>query len=334
MSLGRLVIGRLAALVGILLLLSLTIFLIQAVLPADPVAAQLGGGASRQLIAEKRHELGYDRPVYEQYVRFLGRVVRGDLGTSIRTHESVSGDIAHFAPASIELAVASIVLVVICSLALGLWSAFRSRGGSLFRAGMVGAASAPTFFVAIVLILVFYSWLKWLPASGRLSDGFSVRSLTGFITIDALLRGNLAAAWDGVQHLVLPSIVMALGPAVAIGRVLRGSLLDVMGQDYIRTARSKGLRPLSVLLRHGLRNSLTPTLSMSGLQVGLLLTGVIVVESVFSWPGLGLYTARALQFSDFPAVTGITLVFGAVYVVVNALVDILQVLADPRMRSA
>ena len=334
MSLGRVILGRLAALVGILLLLSLTIFLIQSVLPADPVAAQLGGGASRQLIAEKRHELGYDRPVYVQYVRFLGRVVHGDLGTSIRTHDGVSSDIAHYAPASLELAASSILLILIFSLVLGLWSAFRSRGGALFRVGMVGSASAPTFFVAIVLILVFYSWLKWLPASGRLSDAYSVPSVTGFITIDALLRGNPAAAWDGLQHLVLPSIVMALGPAVAIGRVLRGSLLDVMHQEYIRTARSKGLGQLSVLVRHGLRNSLTPTLSMAGLQVGLLLTGVIVVESVFSWPGLGLYTARALQFSDFPAITGITLVFGAVYVVVNALVDILQVLADPRLRKA
>lgn len=333
MSLRRFIVGRVASLVGILLVLTFVIFLIQAVLPADPVAAQLGGGASRQLIEEKRRELGYDQPILVQYVHYLGRILRGDLGTSLRTHNPVRSDIAHFVPATLELAVCASVLILALSLLLGMWSVLRSKGGEAFRASMIGAASVPTFFVAILLILLFYSNLGWLPASGRLDEGTAVRPITSVVTIDALLEGRFTAFWDAVRHLILPAIVLALGPAVAIGRVLRGALLDVEGQDFVRTARSKGLTEKAVFRRHGLRNSMTPTLAMAGLQVGLVLTGVIVVESVFAWPGLGLYTARALQFSDFPAIMGVTLVFGTVYVVVNAIVDTLQMVADPRLRG-
>jgi peptide/nickel transport system permease protein len=329
----RLVAARLVALVGILLMLSLAIFVIQTILPADPVAAQLGGGASRELINEKKEELGYNDPIYEQYFNYLKRVVQGDLSTSIRTHNSVSNDIVHFAPATIELAAFSAIVIFLLSLVVGVWSANRSRSGALFRVSLVTAASVPSFFAAILLILLFYSRLGWLPASGRIDEAYSIQGTTSFLTIDALLQGNFAAFWDAFKHLILPGVVLALGPAVAIGRVLRGSLLEVMRTDQVRTARSKGLSQSEVLRRHGLRNSLTPTLSMTGLQVGLLLTGVIVVETVFAWPGLGLYTARALQFSDFPAIIGVTLVFGTIYVVVNALVDILQIVADPRLRE-
>jgi peptide/nickel transport system permease protein len=330
---GRLVLTRLAALLAVLALLTLTVFVIQAKLPSDPVAATLGGGASRALIQEKRHELGYDKPLYIQYERFVQRVLDGDLGTSLRTHNSVIGDIGHFGPATIELALASALLMFVLALIFGFWSAYARHGAGLARATMIAAASAPTFFVAILLILLFYSRLGWLPSSGRTNDLSPVSSITGLVTIDALLHGNFGVFSDALRHLILPSVVVALGPAVAIGRVLRGSLIDVMRQDHIRTARSKGLGEIHVLLRHAFRNSMTPVLAMTGLQVGLLLTGVIVVETVFAWPGLGLYTARALLFDDFPAVTGVTLVLGVVYVAVNAVVDILQLVADPRMKQ-
>jgi peptide/nickel transport system permease protein len=333
-SLSRFIVGRVASLIGILLVLTFVIFLIQAVLPADPVAAQLGGGASRELIEEKRQELGYDQPILVQYVHYLGRILHGDLGTSLRTREPVASDIARFAPATMELALASSLLILALSLLLGMWSVLRSKGGETFRVSMIGAASAPTFFVAILLILLFYSRLDWLPASGRVSEETFVRPITSFVTIDALLEGRLEAFWDALRHLILPSIVLALGPAVAIGRVLRGALLETEAQEFVRTARSKGLTERNVIRHHGLRNSMTPTLSMAGLQVGLVLTGVVVVESIFAWPGLGLYTAQALRFSDFPAIMGVTLVFGTVYVVVNAVVDTLQVVADPRLAGS
>jgi peptide/nickel transport system permease protein len=330
----RLIIQRLIGMVVVLLLLTLTVFVIQAKLPADPVAVTLGGGATPQLIAEKRHELGYDKPLWVQYERYLQRLAHGDLGTSLRTRSSVGGDIAHFAPATVELAFASAIWIFFLSLTLGLWSALRRYGSGSARFSMLALASAPAFFLAILLILLFYSHLHWLPASGESTTLDPVSKITGILFIDALLHGNLHIAWDSVRHLILPSLVIAIGPAVSIARVMRGSLIDTMRLDHIRTARSKGLNEMRVLLKHALRNSLTPVLAMTGLQVGLVLTGVIVVETVFAWPGLGLYTASALQFDDFPAVMGVTLVFGVIYVVVNAIVDILQLVADPRLQGA
>jgi peptide/nickel transport system permease protein len=309
--------------------LTLVVFIIDTVVPTDPVAANLGAGASQSLIRATRHALGYDSPVYVQYLRFLGRVLHGNLGTSLRTHNPVTSDLAQFAPATAELALSAAVLIFLLALVLGVWSASGARGANAIRIVMVGFASAPTFFLAIVLLLVFYSWFKWLPASGRTTAG----SATGFVMTSALFSGNLHDWSDGLRHLVLPSFVIALGPSVAIGRVLRGSLLDAMRLDHVRTARSKGISEWAVLLRHALRNSLTPVLAMAGLQLGLVLTGVIVVETVFAWPGLGLYTSVALTDSDFPAVIGVTLVLGAIYVIINAAVDVLQVAADPRLRK-
>jgi peptide/nickel transport system permease protein len=329
---ARLIAWRLVGMVFVLLLLTLAVFVIQDKLPADPVAASLGAGATPDLIALRRHELGFDKPLWVQYERFLAGVLHGDLGTSIRTRSSVAGDIAHFAPTTIELAVASAIWVFVLTLVLGIWSALRWVGSSGARLFMVAAASAPSFFLAILLILLFYSHLHWLPSSGESTDLQPVPRITGFTLLDAVFQGDFHVAADVSKHLILPSFVIAVVPAVSIARVMRGSLLDVMRLDHIRTARSKGLTEYRVLMKHALRNSLTPVLAMTGLQVGLLLTGVIVVETVFAWPGLGLYTARALQFDDFPAVIGVTLVFGFIYVVVNAVVDILQMVADPRLQ--
>lgn len=326
---ARFIAGRFAALIVILLALTLVVFVVDTVVPTDPVAANLGAGASRALIQEKRHQLGYDKPVYVQYVRFLGRVIHGDLGTSLRTHNSVTSDLANFAPATIELALVTAFLIFILALGLGLWSASGVRGANAIRGVMVSFASAPTFFLGIILVLVFYSSLHLLPASGRTTAG----TATGFVMITDFFTANFSGWFDGLRHIILPSFVIALGPSVAIGRVLRGSLLDAMRQDHIRTARSKGISEWAVLVRHALRNSLTPVLAMAGLQLGLVLTGVIVVETVFAWPGLGLYTSDALVNSDFPAVIGVTLVLGAAYVIINAIVDVQQAVADPRLRE-
>lgn len=320
---------RAASLVGVLLALTLVVFVIQAKVPTDPVAANLGAGASRELVKEKRAELGYDKPITVQYWRFLKRMTHGDIGTSLRTKNRVLTDIKAFAPASLELAFVASILVLAMALSLGVWSAAGTHGSGVSRRLMVALASAPTFFLGLLAILVFYSWLSWLPASGRVDN----QSANGFVLFSSLFTGDFAGFLDALRHVIMPAMVVALGPAVAIGRVLRGSLLGAMKQDYVRTARSKGMSESRVIWRHGLRNSLTPTLAMAGLQTGLLLTGVIVIEVVFAWPGLGLYTANALTTSDFPAVIGVTLVLGAVYVVVNAVVDVLQAVADPRLRG-
>jgi len=327
---ARFVIVRAASLIGVLLALTLVVFVIQSQVPTDPVAANLGAGASRALVKEKRAELGYDKPITVQYWRFLTRMESADIGTSLRTHNRVLADVGTFAPASLELAMVAGILVFVMALGLGLWAAAGTRGSGVTRRLMVALASAPTFFLGLLAILIFYSWLSWLPASGR-TDG---QTAHGFVLFSTLLSGDFAGFFDALKHVILPAVVVAVGPAVAIGRVLRGALLGAMRQDHIRTARSKGMPEIRVLLRHALRNSLTPTLAMAGLQTGLLLTGVVVVEVVFAWPGLGLYTANALATSDFPAVVGVTLVLGAVYVVVNGLVDVLQAVADPRLRDA
>jgi peptide/nickel transport system permease protein len=329
---ARFALTRLASLVGILLGLSVVVFLLQAVVPADPVRAMVGASATAEIVEAKRHELGLDRPLPAQYAQFLGRAVRGDLQMSLHTRRPVRTDLAAFLPATLELAATALVMAVVLGGALGLLTA-RGRGTSL-RVGLVASASVPAFLLALVLLMVFYAQLRWVPGSGRISSELEgPTGPTGLLTVDGLLAGRLDVVRDALAHLALPALCLALGPAVALGRTLRSSLQTVLGSDHIRTARAKGLTERGVLLRHGVRPALNAPLTMTGLQVGMLLAGVVVIESIFAWPGLGLYTARAITNVDFPAIVGVTLVMGAVYVIVNALVDLAQVAADPRLRA-
>ena len=329
---ARFTLTRLASLVGILLGLSVVVFLLQAVVPADPVRAMVGASATPQIVEAKRHELGLDRPLPAQYAQFLSRAVRGDLQMSLHTRRPVRTDIAAFLPATLELAATALAMAIVLGGALGLLTA-RGRGTSL-RVGLVASASVPAFLLALLLLIVFYAQLRWFPGSGRISaDLEAPTGPTGLLTVDGLLAGRLDVVRDALAHLALPALCLALGPAVALGRTLRSSLQTVLGADHIRTARAKGLTERGVLLRHGVRPALNAPLTMTGLQVGMLLSGVVVIESIFAWPGLGLYTARAITSVDFPAIVGVTLVMGAVYVIVNALVDVAQVAADPRLRA-
>lgn len=329
---ARFTLTRLASLVGILLGLSVIVFLLQAVVPADPVRAMVGASATPQIVEAKRHELGLDRPLPAQYAQFLSRAVRGDLQMSLHTRRPVRTDIAAFLPATLELAATALAMAVVLGGALGLLTA-RGRATSL-RVGLVASASVPAFLLALLLLIVFYAQLRWFPGSGRISAELEAPTgPTGLLTVDGLLAGRLDVVRDALAHLALPALCLALGPAVALGRTLRSSLQTVLGSDHIRTARAKGLTERGVLLRHAVRPALNAPLTMTGLQVGMLLAGVVVIESIFAWPGLGLYTARAITSVDFPAIVGVTLVMGAVYVIVNALVDVAQVAADPRLRA-
>jgi len=329
---ARFTLTRLASLAGILLGLSVIVFLLQAVVPADPVRAMVGASATPQIVEAKRHDLGLDRPLPAQYAQFLSRAVRGDLQMSLHTRRPVRTDIAAFLPATLELAATALAMAVVLGGALGLLTA-RGRATSL-RVGLVASASVPAFLLALLLLIVFYAQLRWFPGSGRISaDLEAPTGPTGLLTVDGLLAGRLDVVRDALAHLALPALCLALGPAVALGRTLRSSLQTVLGSDHIRTARAKGLTERGVLLRHAVRPALNAPLTMTGLQVGMLLAGVVVIESIFAWPGLGLYTARAITSVDFPAIVGVTLVMGAVYVIVNALVDLAQVAADPRLRA-
>jgi peptide/nickel transport system permease protein len=319
----------LVALLGVLVGLSVLVFVIQAVLPTDPVRAFFGRNVAPDLIAAKRHELGLDKSLPGQYVDFVGRLLRGDLGVSLRTRRPVVTDIGAFLPATMELAFCAAVLAGVLGVGLGVIGSRRGPVAGGVRFFSVLGSSAPTFLLAIVGILVFYRQLGWLPAAGR---GDSVDGPTGWFLVDAVLAGDPGAFVDAVKHLVMPATALAIGPAVAIGRTLRGSLRDLQREDHVRLARAKGLGELRILVAHCFRNAAGPSLSMGGLQSGLLLAGTVVVESVFGWPGIGLYLNQAIEASDFPAVVGVVLVLGTIYVVLNALVDLLQIVADPRLR--
>lgn len=329
----KLVFTRLAGLVVILAALSAIVFALEAVIPADPVRAMVGASAARSAVEAKRKELGLDRPLPVQYLRFLGRAVTGNLSLSLHTRRPVTTDLVDFLPATIELAGAAAIIAAILGGALGLLTA-KGRATAP-RLLMLAGASAPPFLLALGFLMLFYSHWHILPSSGRLSP--SIVPPTGptrLLVADGLLHGRFDVVSDALWHLFLPALCLALGPAVALGRTLRSSLQTVLTQDHIRTARAKGLKERTVLLRHALRSALNSPLTMSGLQVGLLLAGVVVIESVFAWPGVGLYTVQSIASTDFPAVAGVTLVLGALYVIINALVDVAQVIADPRLRTA
>lgn len=328
----RFLASRAVGAAGVLLALITIVFVLQAIVPGDPVRASVGANASAEVVSRERSRLGLDETVPVQYVNYLSRAVQGEFGESLRTGRAVRTDIVAFLPATLELAAFSIVLATAGGLLIGLLSVVASRLAAPARLLFVGGASVPSFLLALILVYVFYFRLAWLPLSGRTSGASIPDGPTGLVLLDALLRLRLDALLDGVRHLILPGVSLALVPAVAIGRVLRSSLLEVYRADYIRTLHAKGLMPHVILWRHALRNALSAPLTMLGLQLGLLLGGVVVVETVFAWPGIGLYMNQSIQFGDLRAIAGVTLVVGAGYVVINTLVDLAQAAADPRIR--
>jgi peptide/nickel transport system permease protein len=322
---------RLLSAIGILFVLAGVIFVLQQLTPTDPVHAMLGANASQATIDAKKHELGYDRPLAVQYLSYIGGLTHGDLQMSLRTRRPVMTDLLDYLPATAELAFYGVVEAIFLGGVLGLLTAARFKGSGAVRVVLVALASAPVFLLALLGILLFYHQLGWLPATGRSSITNAPTGPTGFLTFDSLLHLRFDAFIDALRHLVLPAFCVAIGPAVAIGRVLRSSLVTTMQTDYVRTARAKGFRETTVIRRFGLRNSVGPALSMTGLQIGLMFAGVVVIESIFAWPGIGFYTVQSIPRTDFPAIAGVTLVLGVAYVLVNTGVEIVQAWADPRL---
>lgn len=329
---SRFLITRLAGAVGVLFTLASIVFALQSIVPGDPVRARVGANASPEVVARERHRLGLDRPLGVQYVRYMKDAVSGSLGESVRTGQPVLSDIGSFLPQTAVLALAAMLIAITGGLVLGVLGALAARGAGAVRLLFVAGASAPGFMLALALIYVFYLKLGWLPASGSSGIDGAPTGPTGVPLLDGIFHARFDIFKDALQHLVLPALSLALLPAVAIGRVLRSSLLEVYASDYVRTAHAKGLRPRAILWRHALRNSLSAPLTMTGLQLGLLLGGAVVVETVFAWPGIGLYTDQSIHSGDLTAIAGVTLVVGAGYVLVNVLVDLAQAFADPRIR--
>ena len=322
-------IKRVAGAVVVLLVMSFIVFCLQSIIPADPVRAVAGPSAPPETVEAIREQLGIDDPTVVQYGRFLVRLVHGDLGISVRTRRPVAADIWQYLPATLELALVSIALGAALSGVMALLQ-FRFTGSTGIRLAIIGVGSTPIFLSALLLAYFFWFRLGWLPGAGRLGfSGFT--GPTGFNLIDGILTGRPDVSVDALKHIFLPALALALPIGVAVGRSLNSALHDVLSQAYVRTARGKGLSETSVLLRHGLRNAASAPLSMFSLQIRLLFGGLLVVERVFGWPGLGLYAVQAFASADLPAVLGVAMVFGILYIMVNTLVEISQSLADPRI---
>src|SRR6267142_6480847 len=326
------ILSRVGAMIVILIALIAVMFELQHISPMDPVKAQLGANASAEAVAARRHTLGLDQPMINQFWHYLTGAVHGDLGTSFRTRHAVSSDLGDFVPATLELALYGMGLALILAGLLAFGTTLKWPGASVLRAVLFTGAAAPMFLLGILGLIVFYQKLGWVPANGRISVPNPTTGPTGMLTVDGLLAGRLDVVTDALHHLILPAVVIALGPAVAIGRVLRSSLLTDADSDYARTARAKGLSEGRIMVGHVLRNCVGGALSMTGLQVGLMFSGVLVVEQVFGWPGIGEYMAQSIPAADFPAIAGVTLLLGVGYVAINTIVDILQAVADPRIR--
>lgn len=322
------VLKHLAGLVVVLLAMSFFVFCLQSIIPADPARAVAGPTAPTATVEAVRERLGLDQPVIAQYGRFLLRLAKGDLGTSFRTRQPITADIGSHLPATLELMIVAVFLGVVPAVALALLQASFPRS-FLGRVVMIGLGSAPIFLTALLLVYVFWFKLAWLPGSGRLGVDFS--GPTGFNLIDGFLTGQPSVSLDAFAHILLPSTALALPIAVAIGRTMSGALHDVMQQAYIRTARGKGIGEARLVLAHGLRNAATAPLAMTGLQVRLLFGNLLIVERIFGWPGLGNYMVQSLASSDLPAVLGVSMVFGVIYILVNIAIELCQSLADPRI---
>jgi peptide/nickel transport system permease protein len=325
---------RVIATIPVVVLISLLVFLLIHAAPGDPADLLLSEEASPQDIADARRRWGLDQPIYVQYLRFLANILSGDLGTSFRYADPVLTLIGERLPATIELAIASLLIAIILGIPLGVFAGAKPNSwadnlGSMF--GFFGI-SMPNFWFGIMLILVISGYFNWLPSSGRSTYGVAQGSETGFYIIQSLAAGNMKAAWDGIKFVIMPAIALGTGMMGLIMRVTRSSVLEIMNEDYVRTARAKGLGERTVLWRHVLRNALVPIITVVGLELGTLLSGSIIVETVFAWPGSGSLLIAAIQSRDYPLITGTVLTYTIAFVVINFTIDILYALIDPRIR--
>jgi peptide/nickel transport system permease protein len=334
----RFLIARVGAMLVMAVLATLVVFLIANTVPGDPVLAQLGDQAASDpaFVAEWRHQYGLDRPLWERYVIFLNGLRHGDLGRSIRSRRPVLDDVEEYSPATIELATVAFVLTLLIGIPLGVAAAVKRDTWIDHVARVVSllGVSSPTFWLAFILLAVFYGHFELAPGPGRL-DPISLPppTVTGSYLIDAALAGDWDIFHDAAAHLVLPSIVLAAATIGLITRTTRASVLESIQQDYVRMGRAKGLRESRVILRHVLPNALVPVVTLGGLAYANLLTGAVLTETVFSWPGLGRYTFLSASALDFPAIMAVTLLVAITYLVINLITDVSYALLDPRVRQ-
>lgn len=305
------------------------------VLPGDPVLLMAGErGLTDERYAALMKEFGYDRPIWVQYFEYLGNLLSGDFGNSLVTKKPVLEEFFTLFPATIELASVAIILAILIGIPAGIVAA--NKRGSFFDQSIMGTAligySMPIFWWGLLLIIVFSGWLQWTPVSGRISLLYFFPQVTGFMLIDSLLSGQKGAFASAVSHLILPSIVLATIPLAVIARQTRSAMLEVLGEDYVRTAKAKGLSTRRVVGVHALRNAMIPVITVIGLMVGTLLAGAILTETIFSWPGIGKWMVDSIFRRDYPVVQSGLLLIAVVVMIVNLLVDMTYGLINPRIR--
>lgn len=302
--------------------------------PGDPAALFLGQMVTPEDLEKVRREMGLNDPLHIQYLRFLKEAVKGDLGISYYTKQSVLSELLRLFPATVELAIASMVIALLVGISAGVISALKQN--SIFdNVSMVvalGGVSMPVFWVGLILMWVFSFKLGWTPISGRLAVQIDLKQITGLFVIDSIITGNIAALRDSLRHLILPALSLATISMGIIARFTRSSMLEVIRQDYIRTARAKGVSEALVIFKHAFKNALIPVVTVVGLQFGLLLGGAVVTETVFSWPGIGNVIIVSILRRDYPMVQGALLLLALLYVIINLLVDVSYSYLDPRIR--
>jgi peptide/nickel transport system permease protein len=327
-------IRRSATVVPVLLGVSLLVFSFIHLIPGDPALTMLGERATPEKVVEIRQRLGLDRPIPEQYLIYVGKLLRGDLGTSIVRGDPVLADLLRRFPATVELATAAIVLAVLLGIPIGIASAVwrHSLVDSVARVWALAGVSMPIFWLGLMLAWFFGVELRWLPTGFRLDTGTAFAPWTNFVLLDAALQGNWTAFRDGLRHLILPAVALATIPLAIVARMTRASMLEVLSREYMRTAEAKGLPQAAVILRHALRNALLPVITVIGLQVGHLLAGAILTETIFSWPGIGLWVYESIEARDYAIVQGASLFIAVIFVVVNLITDLLYAAVDPRIK--
>jgi peptide/nickel transport system permease protein len=331
----HLIIRRLFFLVFVILALSIVTFTLMYLVPSDPARNIAGPRASPAAVQVIREEYGLDKPVVERYLTYMAGVVRLDFGQSLSSRRPVTDDLRRYFPATLELALGAIIFATVLGVPLGVISAVRKNSSidALGRIVAVLGLSMPSFWLAIMLQFIFFAQLGWLPDGQRLPIGVDPPTqITSLYTVDALLTLNFSTFFTALQHLAMPVFVLGFISLAPVTRMIRSAMLEVLGQDYVRTARAKGLRNNMVISRHALKNALLPAVTVTGLQLGLLLSGTVLVEIVFSWPGIGRYAFQAIQNQDPNSLISVTLVIGFGYVLANMIVDIAYIFLDPRIR--
>ena len=308
-------------------------FMVRAI-PGDPAQIMLGQQATQEQVQQIRENMGLDKPIFVQYGLFLKDALRGDLGDSIVTGRPVTTELLTRLPATLELTAFAMLIAILVGIPVGVISAVRQYS-LLDKTTSVLALtgiSMPIFWLAMILVVIFGVNLELLPFPGRLDPTTGITAITGLVLVDSLLTLNFAGFWDGLLHLIMPALALATIPMAVIMRMTRSSMLEVMNEDYVRTARAKGVVPWRVVFKHALRNAMLPTITVIGLQAGLIMGGAIITETIFSWPGIGLYAYQSVSSRDYASIQGVVLYGALLFVLINLLVDILYAILDPRVR--